>query len=400
MKNTKRKRMLSELLLVIFMFGTSLTATVFVSHLKLLTLDEMIKNIVITIFLTFAVYAGYIISYEKNGLLYDNAKHRGRFLFFYLCGLLFGAITLYLPVKIFPFVFLAVALSLTSNGVIGMTAYMTTLFITTLCGNHEESFFYLYAITGLIAITLFKDIDYKFHYTGLLVATVGSLFVCETAFGILFDEQMLSLDAFVFPMINALLNCILLLVLLKYYSKRIVHIYRDKYQEINDPEYIILSDLKKLDAKTYYHVVHTAYFSDKIAKRIGANEYLAKALGYYGKCEAFGAEADVSYSISVMEDLKFPPELLEGFKQLHEPVCKIEKREAVIAFMADAVVSSISFFFEKDKNAELDYRKVIDLIFKKKLESGVLDLCELTCKEIDSMKNLFIEENLYYDFLR
>ena len=72
----------------------------------------------------------------------------------------------------------------------------------------------------------------------------------------------------------------------------------------------------------------------------------------------------------------------------------------MVAYFAEAVVSSVSLFFEKNKDVKFDHEQMIQLIFKRKMESGVLKSCELTLKELEDMRNLFIEENLYYDFLR
>ena len=68
--------------------------------------------------------------------------------------------------------------------------------------------------------------------------------------------------------------------------------------------------------------------------------------------------------------------------------------------IADVVVSTISYMFQKDNKAVLDYGKIVDVIIKKKLETGDFDYCQLTMEELSEIKKCFAEEKLYYDFLR
>ena len=198
---------------------------------------------------------------------------------------------------------------------------------------------------------------------------------------------------------NVCITGLCLLVLLKRYSKNVIHHYQDKYQEIIDPEFALLVECKKQNPKAYYQGIHTAYFCDKIAMRMDIDSYLVRALGYYAHKKVF-----VDLTKDVLHDFtayyEFPPELVAGLKELNGESGPLKKKEVVVAYFAEAVVSSVSLFYEKNKNAKLDHEQMIQLIFKRKMESGVLKSCELTLKELEDMKNLFIEENLYYDFLR
>ena len=41
-----------------------------------------------------------------------------------------------------------------------------------------------------------------------------------------------------------------------------------------------------------------------------------------------------------------------------------------------------------------------DAIFEKMIHSDILDNCNISIRELRVMRNIYIEENLYYDFLR
>ncbi len=68
--------------------------------------------------------------------------------------------------------------------------------------------------------------------------------------------------------------------------------------------------------------------------------------------------------------------------------------------LSDAVTAAIIHLLAADKTRNLDYDKIIDSVFKIKLDSGVLSQCLISMKEITQMKKIFKEEKLYYDFLR
>lgn len=364
-----------------------------------LSTPELIRNGIVTVFCLFALCGGLAMSLEKRTLLYDNGEHLGRFIFTYTLALFFVGICSYLPYKIWPVVFFAVALSLSSNAVIGLCGYVTILLMIALLYGHADYVFYTNIFVGLIAIIMFKDLDEEFHYMGAWVTTCISLLVGETAFYLMFENAKPTLDQYVGPLVNVCVTGLCLLFLLKRYSKKVIHHYQDRYQELIDPEFALLSQCKKENPKAYYQALHTAYFCDKIAMRMDIDSYLVRALGYYGHKDVF-----VDLTKDVLRDFtayyEFPPELIDGLKELNGESGPLKKKEVVVAYFADAVVSSVRLFYEKNKNVKLDHVQMIQLIFKRKMESGVLKSCELTLKELEDMKNLFIEENLYYDFLR
>ena len=364
-----------------------------------LSTAELIRNSIVAVFGLFTLCAGLAMSIEKQDLLYDNGEHLGRFLFTYTLAILFVGVCGYLPYKVWPVVFFAVALSLSSNVSVGMCSYVIFLLMIALLYGHSASVFYTNIFVGFIGIMMFKNLDKEFHYMGAWVATCISLLVGESAFYMLFEEVRPSLDQYVGPLVNVCVTGLCLLGLLKRYSKKVIHHYQDRYQELIDPEFPLLAQCKKENPKAYYQAMHTAYFCDKIAMKMDIDSYLVRALGYYGHKNVF-----VDLTKDVLRDFtayyEFPPELIDGLKELNGESGPLKKKEVVVAYFADAVVSSVRLFYEKNKNVKLDHVQMIQLIFKRKMESGVLKSCELTLKELEDMKNLFIEENLYYDFLR
>ncbi|MBQ7067196.1 MAG: hypothetical protein IJN92_10295 [Lachnospiraceae bacterium] len=357
--------------------------------------DEIIRNMIVTIVLSLIVVLSLAVSGQKKSLFFNNFEHLGRFFTCYILGLLFSVSAIFLPLKVLPILLPAIFLSLTSNTIAGSIAYVNLVFMMLFFSDMSSYGFFMCIFVGLAGMALFQNIDEEYLVNGAMFASLILLFIGETAFLILFDKQKISLDAFVLPMMNVCISLVALIVFLRIYSSKIVHKYRDRYQEINDPDFILLAKLKDESPKEYYHAVHTAYFCDKIARKIGANFYLAKAGGYYHKIGK-----GLNKTLEIAEEYKFPPELIELLTEYGDKDKKITKKETALVLFADGVVSSITYLLEKDKKATLDYKQVVDIVFEKKLESEILNQCNITMNELTIMRNLFVEEKLYYDFLR
>lgn len=157
-------------------------------------------------------------------------------------------------------------------------------------------------------------------------------------------------------------------------------------------------DLKNRSKEAYYIAIHTAYFSDKIATKIKCDAMLVKAGSYYHDmkvlCEVNDGE---SYEKLLIQN-EFPPALQELLLTYQDK--KYISKEAGIIYLSDKIVNAVLYIFKNEPHAEPDYDKIIDLVFDKKLSSGILNRSELTMSDIHTMKSIFKEEKLYYDFLR
>jgi membrane-associated HD superfamily phosphohydrolase len=68
--------------------------------------------------------------------------------------------------------------------------------------------------------------------------------------------------------------------------------------------------------------------------------------------------------------------------------------------MSETVIASIMYLIKKNKDVKIDYDKLIDEIFNKRIEDGSLKEYAITFAEYDRMKDILKKEKLYYDFLR
>ena len=362
--------------------------------------EETIRNTVMVLTGTGVVIFAFSMS-EMNGLfIYRNEGKYSRFTMMYLGSLIASVLLPYLPVKGWPFLVLFVLLGVFSNGVTGVVAGSTCLLVAVNLSGGTFSVFWLYFISGVVGVLVFSTLNDDFHVGFPLFISLSILTLCLTANVILFSQEQLSFGQFMIPLVNLMVCCILLLISLKMFSAAVIHRNREKYMDINDPEFPLLVQLKDMSKEEYYHAIHTAYLSDRIARRLGLDDAAAKACAYYQRIGKLRGENTWENVSAICNEYHFPPNTKKILKEYVDESEKIVSKETVVVLFADCIVSSILYLFEKDPTAQLDYAQIIDTVFQKKLETDELWGSEISLGQIRSMQKIFVEEKLYYDFLR
>ncbi len=78
----------------------------------------------------------------------------------------------------------------------------------------------------------------------------------------------------------------------------------------------------------------------------------------------------------------------------------IISKEAVALLFCDDVITTISRSFSEKKDGKPDCQKIINAVFIKQLESGMIDDSSISIGELQQIKKALMEEEAYYDLLR
>lgn len=338
---------------------------------------------------------------EKDRLSEKNASpaRTRRFAISYGICLAVSLCCAFLPPAGWPFLVIFVMMSLFCGFLPGICGGISFLTFSVLLAGADISIFALYVLTGLLGACLFSRLDEKYRIALPLFVSLSFLFAAETACVVLFANETLKWELFLIPALNVIISLILLLILLKVYSGMEIFKYRIKYLEINDQEFELLVNIKEKDKNTYYRAVHAAYFSERIAQALSLDADAAKTAAYYANAGILYKEPEKDLEKEFVS-YGFPPYARQLLRELTGKNTGIRHKEAAVVYMADAVISSILYLFEKKQDTKTDYAAVIETVFQKKWESGSLKNSELTFAEWNRMKKIFKEEKLYYDFLR
>lgn len=362
--------------------------------------EILIRNIVMILAGTGIVIFSYTLEEINHRFIYRNEGKYMRFAAMYLFSLAASVLLPYLPVTGWPFLVLFVLLGVFSDDVTGLAAGSVCLLLSVNLAGSSFSVFWLYFISGAAGILVFSTLNEEFKVGLPMFISLAILMLCLTANVILLSQEPLSAAQFTIPGINLIVCCILLLVSLKIFSTAVIHRNREKYMEINDPEFPLLVQLKDMSKEEYYHAVHTAYLSDRIARRLGLDDAAAKACAYYHRIGILKGENTWANVSSICSEYHFPANTRKILKEYVDGSEKIVSKETIVVLFADTIVSSILYLLEKDPKAELDYEQIIDTVFRSKLETDELWENEISLAQIRAMQKIFVEEKLYYDFLR
>lgn len=341
-------------------------------------------------------------SVETDAFLFDNRFHLWRFTVLYLISLAGSLVFPLLPEGGWPYLAVFIGLMLFSNQTIGIFAGTVLLIITGMLHGGPECYvsFFVYFVGGLVGIIIFSYVNTSFKVGLPLVISLMVQMVCLCVQEVLYVNEQLKMQMFMIPAVNLLVCLILLLVILKYFSFSIIYKNQDLYMDINDPECSLLVELKSASKEEYYHAVHTAYLCDRIAKRLNLDDAVVKACGYYHRIGVLKGENTWENLQLIMEENHFPQRVREILKEYVDRTEPMISKETIVLLFSDTIISSINYLFSKDPQIQLNYPKMIEGIFKKRIESGVIDRSNLTFGELQEMKEILVEEKLYYDFLR
>lgn len=362
---------------------------------------EIVKVVIMSCISTGCVVFAIEESRIFQGFLFDNVEHMWRFTVLYFFYLLGSVVFPMFPAGGWPYVAVFTGLMLFSGRLIAVCAGCNLLFISMLLSPAPSTdLFMIYFISGIAGILLFSALDESFRVWLPLMIALMLQFVGLCLHEVLLVNEVFHGEMFLVPAVNILVNLILLLILLKFFSFSIIYRTRDTYMDINDPECPLLVRLKEFSREEYFHAIHTAYLCDRIAKRLSLDDAAAKAGGYYHKIGILKGENSFENVKLVLEDYDIPDYVMEILKEYLNKEEDIVSKETAILLISDTVISSISYLFSKDANANLDYEQLIQAVFKKKMESGILNHNRLSLRELEEIKEILVEEKLYYDFLR
>lgn len=360
---------------------------------------ELLRNAILAG--TGAFLTCFLFLSEKDRLSEKNASpaRTSRFAISYGICLAVSLCCAFLPPAGWPFLVVFVMMSLFCGFLPGICGGISFLTFSVLLAGADISIFALYVLTGLLGACLFSRLDEKYRIALPLFVSLSFLFAADTACVVLFANETLKWELFLIPALNVIISLILLLILLKVYSGMEIFKYRIKYLEINDQEFELLVNIKEKDKNAYYRAVHAAYFSERIAQTLSLDADAAKTAAYYANAGILYKEPEKDLEKEFVS-YGFPPYARQLLRELTGKNTGIRHKEAAVVYMADAVISSILYLFEKKQDTKTDYAAVIETVFQKKWESGSLKNSELTFAEWNRMKKIFKEEKLYYDFLR
>lgn len=395
-KKTNLKNIITYILLFAFSIAVVILGALFFNA----DLMSALRLCACVVFAQILVLFSFSASVTNNTLYGDNTQHPIRFCFIYILMLLLSLGFTAMPIAAWPYTAVFALLVLMSNISTGIVAGMVCLTISLFFeGSISISYFMVYMLCGVLVSILLGNLDKEFKIAMPLVITETVLFSSLSVIVITQNEN-LDIETFIYPSVNAAITLILLFIALKVYSSKVVFVESDRYLDINDPECEILNTLKMKVPDEYYKSIHVAYFCDRLARKLGMDENVLKCAGYYHRVGSIVGDNSWANTYKICEEQELPEEVISILSEFLSDKVKLVHAETAVLFMSECIVSSVMYLFSKDKNIQLELSSLVEAIFKQRIDTGIFNSCNITMKQFEDMKTVFVEEKLYYDFLR
>ena len=276
------------------------SGTALLGYVRKQVADRLLGNCVMVAVMLALTFFHYRREYMDQKLDYDNGEHLYRFPMCIAIGLVIAFVCVFLPLGGWPFLLVFCMLALFSNMNTGILAASSVLLVPVLLSGCGVEGFVLYFVCGTFTISLFRQLGTDFRIGLPVTLSVSCLLVCETANVVLTANARPDFELFVIPVTNMVISSILLIGALKLFFTVVVYRYRGVYLDINDTETAVLAAFKEKARKAYMQCVHTTYFCERIATRLGMDVEAMKCAGYYYRLE----EQQLR---QVMDEKTFPP---------------------------------------------------------------------------------------------
>ena len=360
---------------------------------------EIIRNTITFLWGCFVMVFLWYQSSIQNNLEYDNKHHPIRFLIVFIICFFVSMGMVFAPTSTWVFLSIMVVLSMFSNPLIGLTGGNLLLIVTASLSSSSTMYIvFLYFMIGLLGVSFFRNLGLDFQVAGPMVLSGISSFVLQTAYIVIFENLPFSFSVLFMPILNLFINMVLLVLILKYFSGLSMYILQDKYSDINDQEFPLMAELKSEDKDTYFEAIHTAYLAERIALKLNMNDKAVKGCCYYYKIADKTITNDDGTVSTIMEYYDFPEDLKDLINECKNGI--YGSKESCVVLTSNKIIKSIIMAGKDYKDKKIPYNSIIDIIFDKFYNSDILNNCEISIRELKIMKHTYIEENLYYDFLR
>ena len=368
------------------------------------SMEETLRNIVTVLIGTGIICFLHADADIRNTYLFKNENHKKRFFVIYIICFVISMMFPLISVVFWPFVAVFVLFFLLSNRLIGFVTGCCLLTSSLLMINADNSFqpFFIYMTSGLVAILLLSLCAERLQFGLPVFVSMMVLFLLLCIYTVLFSEGKITFEVFMMPIINIVLEVVILLVVLNYFSLFIIRRENDCYMEINDPEFPLMISIKGKNVKEYYTAIHTAYLAVRVAESLHLDSKIIKTCVYYHRVGIIeGKKDDPEISEAYFRRNKFPQEsidlLMEYIRgESKHPISK----EATLISICEELVERIMAIFEEDRTVKLSSDWLIDTIFKERIKGNGFINSEMTVAELYDVRKLLKKEKLYYDFLR
>lgn len=282
-------------------------------------------------------------------------------------------------------------------------SYLIFLSTVSMATSYENGVYFLYCvISGMILLICFREsnIDDFYVRRPTIIFALCSITVYTSL--VVLNDISLTPESVMFPLIGIGINSLIVLIALPKIAHSYLFTLEEKWRKLCDPEYELLLELKKKNPVEFKYAIHSAYLTDRVAERIGADRRMAKSCAYYKHIGLLknGEEPVKDKTAALIAEHEFPENLQELINQYTGFDSGHFTKESSITYICTEMIRSIIRFNNERPNEHINYDALINLIFDRIMNKPIITDSDLSFRDIKIIRMKLKEERLYYDFLR
>jgi len=382
----------------VYIYIAVILSTVIGGYIAGLEIMSILRNVIISV-IGVVTYLEY---FHKNNssMLFRMNNIRGYCIAFALsnillvvnCGVFTGMA--WLIGAAFAAIFDGIEHAAVTYGIL-MLQYM----ILILMPGKDISIFILYALIGVVLIILFTQIESMKtipYASAVLIILTAILFIALNEFDIkriLHNKSeivMIFISDAVFISL-AVLSCVYK-ENQKDAEKQYKMLLQKKLMNVIEADYELVKKLHEYSAPLFIHSIKVSMLSRDAAEAVGADMFLAQAGGMYHEVGRIRNEKDyIKAGIELAYSYGFPEELISVIRQHSTGSEKPKSIEAAIVMLSDCIISTSEYLEKTGDRQAVSDEKLIESIFKNRIEKGNLEDTYITDEKIESLKKFYIE---------
>ena len=166
------------------------------------------------------------------------------------------------------------------------------------------------------------------------------------------------------------------------------------YDELLDEDYDLCVDIRRYSYIEYQHAKRVSRLSKLCASKIGANEKLCLAAGFYYRIGKMEGEPMIDNAIKLANDHCFPTDLITILSEYGGIMALPSSKESAIVHMVDSVVTKVELFDADAMTSSWNQNMVIYQTINELSQKGLYDESGLSMNQFLIIRECLAKEDI------
>lgn len=323
--------------------------------------------------------------------LFEKLGDYRRLAMCYAITCIIAVLFLYLPEFVRPVLLLSMGIAMVVSPIFGIVSGMFHCTLYVMCGIGDCNIllcFLMLLMCGCFATSLLKkDEHFRWGVIFLVVFTFGSVMV----FSYLYAGRW-ETDLIIYALCNGVLSGAGAAWLYKMISVKPGDTREHALKKILSEDFELAREMKRFSNVEYERAKKVSKISEKCAKLVGADPYIAAAGGFYYRLGQMDGNPSVESGVTLARINYFPKEIIEILKEYNGEKKLPSTVESAIIHIVDSVVTKFDALDKSTLSSTWNQDIIVYQILNENSVSGLYDKSGLGMNMYLTIRDYLIKE--------